>query len=158
MWELEKLNISNFSEDSTIGSPIEIEGAIYWFDSDRYLSQVIRQNSQEFISKFDLFNETPLHLLPSCRDYAREKHFDKDSLETFLDWTKNNSLDINLTECLSLFFCEEVEHMFAKHFAKSFSTFSNTKTREESRAILIASMINLKGASMKRLAMQRWED
>lgn len=152
----DSLSIKSF-EVTGSGMPSNFESSVYWFDGDKYLSHVIRKEVEVFNNEFDLFNDSPLHLLPDCREFARKKFLNKASLESFLDWVESDSTDYDLRESLGLFFWEEVELVFVKHFSSNFKKFALTKSRSEAEEILLTSMLNLKGASMKRLATKKWE-
>lgn len=129
----------------------------YWFDGDRFLSSIIRKEMDSFCKNFNLLDEPTLSLLPECRHYARERFLHKESLNKISRWCSeaddSKKLDYN---CVGYFFWEESELVFAKMFAERFKDSVKDKELDEIKKILIHELIELDGASFKRLAMKKW--
>lgn len=132
-------------------------GEQYWFDGDKFLSLIIRREIKTFSNRFNLLDDPTLNLLPECRHFARVNFLHRESLDEIANWCINPNEEASLDyDFVGLFFWEENELMFAKLFAGRFKEYVHGKTEEEIKEILTKALIDLEGASFKRLAMQKW--
>ena len=135
---------------------ILLEDNVYWFDGDRFMSEVIRGDIETFNIHFDLLGDSLLSLLPDCRKFARKEFLHDQSLSIIIDWCLDeNDREIS-DDVIRQFFYEDVELVFVSMFKKRIKNYTAEKSPEEVREILIRKSIKLKGASLKKLVMMKW--
>lgn len=132
-----------------------------WFDGDKFLSQIIREEIDTFKNEFDLVGEPVLSLLPDCRKYARKQFMNERALKTLSECIHQANGCIGesslILECMGLFFWEEVEHQFGELLMDKMIKFLGEKSVQEIKEFLSKELIDLDGASYKRLALRSWE-
>lgn len=125
---------------------------------DKYLFDVVSQNEEEFAAHID-FDEKITSIELECRKYARRNFLHIEALGRIAEWCLGSE-DFSLlgSEAVSLFFCEEMKHMFASMFADRFREYAKEEnmTKERIVQVLTARLWELDGANGKRVAMQKW--